>query len=386
MSGVGSAITGFAVPFIAVSVLNATPGQMAALVFAGQVPNLLFSLLAGTWVDRRQRRPLLIRTDLARAALLALIPLGMAGGFLSLPLLWAIAGASTTLTLIFTLASVAILPSVVPEDRIVDANAKLLLSESTVALVGSSFAGALVQLVSAPRAIILDIGSYLLSAFTLRTVQVKETAPVPGRGFRTIGAEIAEGVRALVATPVLLALAISMGIIVLGGAISQTVTMIFYLDRLGLNAATLGLFGTSAGLGAMAGSWLSSRVALAMSVGGAIVLAGFLESVSALAVPAAALVPYPVILLCGTSALAGMAYAILGVNQMSLRQRITPTRLLGRVTAARRCVIFLMAPAGAAIGGWVGSRSSVDHALVVAGLVTLAGAIYAWASPIRSAR
>ncbi|MGC4192154.1 MAG: MFS transporter [Thermomicrobiales bacterium] len=100
VSGMGSVITGLAVPITAVEVLGATPAQMAGLAFAGMLPDLVFGLLAGVWVDRVRRRPLLIAADLGRAAILLAIPVAAFLGMLSMPLLWIVAFGSATLTLV----------------------------------------------------------------------------------------------------------------------------------------------------------------------------------------------------------------------------------------------------------------------------------------------
>lgn len=386
VSGVGSSITATAVPLTATMVLGATPGHMAMLVFAGQLPDLLFGLLAGAWVDRRRRRPLLIGTDIGRALLLTLIPLGAFLGFLNICLLWIVAFGSAALTLVFALASVAVLPAIVRQDQLVDANSKLHMSEAVLALAGPGLAGALIQMVTAPRAIIADVVSYIVSAFSLGGMTIREANPeYRGDGFNAIRAEIAEGLRALMNTPLLRALAISMGVIVVGGAINQTVIMLFMINTLGFSPFTIGLVAASTGIGALTGAVFAQRVALASSVGGAIVAAGFLQAGALMIVPTAAYVDVPTAILMAASLLNGIAYSVLSINQISLRQRITPTHMLGRVTAARRFLIFCMGPFGAAAGGWIGTAFGLEAALLAGGLVTLGASIYMWHSPIKTA-
>lgn len=385
ISGIGSSVTSVAVPFIAVALLDATPGQMALLVFAGQLPDLVFGLLAGAWIDRQRRKPMLIRTDFGRAGLLSLIPIGMYFDFLGMPLLLFVAFMSASMTLIFTLASVAILPAVVTEDRLVDANSKLHMGEAAISLVGPSFAGAFIQLVSAPKAVIADIFSYLASAWMLRHVALDEVDPGSGGGVRVVFREIREGLAALIATPLLTALAVSMGIIVLGGAISQTVLMIFYVNVLSLSPAQIGIIAAATGLGTLIGAFIAQRVASFLTLGGAIISAGTLGAVSMMIVPAASSFAVPVGVLVSTGVANGIAYSVISINQISLRQRVTPIRLLGRVTAARRFMIFCMAPIGAALGGWLGTHFSIEMTLLSAAFVTLLGSVYAFFTPIRTA-
>lgn len=385
ISGIGSSVTSVAVPFIAVALLEATPGQMALLVFAGQLPDLMFGLLAGAWIDRQRRKPMLIRTDFGRAALLSLIPIGMYFGFLGMPLLLLVAFMSASMTLLFTLASVAILPAVVTEDRLVDANSKLHMGEAAISLVGPSFSGAFIQLVSAPKAVIADIFSYLASAWMLRHVALDEVDPESSGGMRAVFREIREGLVALIATPLLTALAVSMGIIVLGGAISQTVLMIFYVNVLNLSPAQIGFIAAATGLGILIGAFIAQRVASFLTLGGAIISAGILGAVSMMIVPAASSFAVPVGVLVSTGVVNGIAYSVLSINQISLRQRTTPIRLLGRVTAARRFMIFCMGPVGAALGGWLGTHFSIEMTLLSAAFVTFLGSVYAFFTPIRTA-
>lgn len=387
VSGIGSSITATAIPLTAAFALDATPGQMAALVFAGQLPDLLFGLIAGVWVDRVRRRPILIVTDLGRALLLAVIPIAAFLGVLSMPLLWLVAFGSAALTLFFTLASVAVLPAIVREDQLVDANSKLHMSEAVLTLAGPGAAGVLIQLVTAPKAIIVDVVSFLVSAFSLGGIATAE--PKPERresGLRPIGREIREGMHELIRTPLLRALALSMGLIVVGGAMVATVGILLLARTLSLSPGTIALLPACAGIGTMIGAVIASRVANRLTLGGAIVGAGFLEAFAMLLTPSAALLAQPIPLLVVTGVISGIAYSVLSINQISLRQRITPIHLLGRVTAARRFLIFCMAPAGAAVGGWMGAHLGYEATMLAGGCVTLIGALYMWASPIRDAR
>lgn len=387
ISGIGSAITATAIPLTAAIALNATPGQMAALVIAGQLPDLLFGLVAGVWVDRVRRRPILIGTDLGRAALLAVIPIAALFDVLSMPLLWIVAFGSAALTLFFTLASVAVLPTIVRENQLVDANSRLHMSEAVLGLVGPSGAGALIQLITAPKAIIADVVSFLVSALALGGVASSEPKPAKSRpGIAAIWHEVREGLHELIRTPLLRALAISMGLIVVGGSMTATVYILFLVRTLSLGPATIGLIAAFTGVGALIGAIIAGRVASRWTLGLAIVGAGFLESIAMLLAPAAAVVPNAIPWLMLTTMLAGIAYSVLSINQISLRQRITPSHLLGRVTAGRRFLIFCMAPLGAVAGGWLGSSVGFEATLLAGGGVTFLASIYMWYSPIRTAR
>jgi len=390
ISGLGSAITGTAIPLTAALVLHATPAQMAALVFAGQLPDLLFGLIAGVWVDRVRRRPLLIGADLGRAVLLAVIPIAAFMGTLSFPILWFVAFGSAALTLVFTLASVAILPAIVRQDQLVDANTKLQMSESVISLVGPGAAGFLIQLVTAPKAILGDVFSFLSSAWSLGGVGALESKPTRQASPHThpladIWREIREGLHELLRTPLLRALAISMGVIVVGGSVQMTVQILFYTRILGLSAFAIGMLAACTGVGTLIGSALAGRAAFRWPLGKVMILASATEGIVVFGSAFADRVSYPLVVLAGLGVIGGVGYAIFSINQISLRQRITPIHLLGRVTSARRFLIFCMAPFGAALGGGLGTAIGLQPTLMVGGVILLGGTLVMWFSPIRAA-
>jgi len=386
ISGLGNAITGVAIPVTASIVLHATPAQMAVLIFAGQLPDLLFGLLAGVWVDRVRRRPLLIGADLGRAIILALIPIAAFTDLLSMRVLWVVAFGSAALSLIFTLASVAILPAIVEKSQLIEANTRLHMSESVLTLAGPGAAGLLIQFVTAPKAIIADVGSYIVSAWSLGSIGTAEVKPQhtsSGRPIADIRREISEGMHELVRTPLLRSLAISMGVIVLGGSVQMTVQIIFYTQILGFTAVVIGLLAASHGIGSLLGAAFAGRAASAWPLGKVLIFSASIEGIVAFVPPFVDHVAYPVALLIGTGIVQGFAYAIFSINQISLRQRITPIHVMGRVTAARRFLIFCMGPIGAGLGGWLGTVSGLQPTLVVGAAILLTGSLVMWYSPVR---
>src|SRR5579884_2587585 len=208
ISQVGSQITFLALPLTAILLLDATPVQMGVLTALGSVPSLLAGLHAGAWVDRRQRRPVLIAADLGRAALLALIPLAWLAGRLSLGLIYAVALLGGLLSLAFDVAYQALLPHIVRRQHLLTGNSKLELSRTAAEMVGPAFAGWLVQLVAAPLTIAGDALSYVGSALLVWRIRAKEPVPrerEPGRAL--LRTEIVEGLRAVFGNPWLRAIA-----------------------------------------------------------------------------------------------------------------------------------------------------------------------------------
>jgi len=201
-SMVGAQVTAVALPLTAALHLDATPGQMGLLVAAGLAPYLLLGLPAGVLVDRVRRRPVLIGTDVARAALLASVPLLALTDLLRIELLIAIALALGACAMLFELAHPAYLPTLVGRERLEQSNARLHGSASVADLGGPGLAGLLVEVVTAPVALLVDALSFLASALGLRAIRRPEPPPRPAPG-RDARREVAEGLRATFTSPLL---------------------------------------------------------------------------------------------------------------------------------------------------------------------------------------
>jgi MFS family permease len=381
ISALGSKVTATALPLTAAVTLQATPGQMAMLVIAGQLPDVIFGLLAGSWVDRGRHRQFLIGTDLGQALLLAIIPAAAILGVLNLQVLLAVAFLTGSLSLLSGIASVAVLPSVVRGDQLVDANAKLTAAGTVASLAGPGFAGALIQLLSAPKAILVDSISYIVSAFSLRGIGGKVVHPAAARS--TMLSDIREGLRELIATPLLRALTLSSAIFAAGLAMQATVLMLFLTRSLHMGPTSIGIFLAASGLGAFGGSLIAGRVSQRVGVGYSIIGGTLIESIAAIAIPLSVAIPNPIPLLIAGQILNGVGISVYSINHISLRQSAVQPRLLGRITAGRRFVTFCIAPVGAIIGGWIGATYGLAPALSGAAFLFFAGTAIMWLSPVR---
>ena len=378
-SGAGTAITNVALPLAAVLVLRATPAEMGLLAAAGSLPNLLFGLVAGVWVDRVKRRPILVCADIGRALLLITVPAAAWLGQLSFLQIWIVTFATGTLTVFFQIAAISVLPALVEKKQLVEANSKLSTSDAVISIAGPAAAGGLVQLFSAPRVILIDAVSYLLSALALGGVSEQESpspaprsredAAEPGTGFRSaaasIGREVGEGVYELLRTPLLRALTISSSLGMLAGSISAAVQMLFLVNQLEFTPSIIGIVAAVGGIGSLAGAMLAGNAARLLQAGKTLVVGKLLWIVGALLLASADLTGYEMAAAGAAQALVGLGSTLYFVNQLSLRQAITSVRLLGRVTAARRFVLFGVATVGAFIGGALGESIGLRATLLV---------------------
>jgi MFS family permease len=383
VSQLGSQVTALAFPLTAALTLDAGPGAMALLGVAGTLPTLLFGLLAGVWVDRLPRRPLLIGADLARAVLLGSIPLAALFGTLRLPQLYVVAFLAGVCTLVFDVAYHAILPTLVPGAQLVEGNSKLELSRSAAEIAGPGLAGNLAHVVTAPGAIALDAISFIASALCLRHARpTAALAPVtPAR--RALRAELGDGWRFIQRDPVLRALVGGVALLQVANAALETVVLLYLARELGLGAATLGLVFAAGNVGFLAGALLPARMAARVGVGPSIALALALTASADLLVPLAS---GPRVLIIALLLLAlfgfGLGRTIFNVHQVSLRQRLTPAALIGRVNATVLALTAGLAPFGALLGGALGATFGLRETLFIAGGGELLAALWLAVSPV----
>ena len=383
ISKAGSYVTNLALPLTAVLALGATPTQMGLLAAAGSLPNLLFSLIAGVWVDRTRRRPILVWTELGRAVLLGSVSLAAVLGSVTFAHLYVVAFVAGTLGVFFTIASVAVLPAVVPKDQLVAANSAVAMSDLVLQIAGPGAAGGLIQLVSAPKAIVVDALSYLVSAGTLGRVRIVEQPPTRAAR-RSIWTEIGAGLHELMRTPLLRALTLSGVVGAFGLSMQGAVWMLFVVRELGLGPAALGLLGTIGGIAAMGGAILAARTSHGLGIGPAVILGQALWTIGAVLPALAGLAGGAwAPLIAGTIA-TSVGATIFSVNQMSMRQQLSDVGLLGRVTAARRFLVLGAAPLGATLGGVLGSLVGLRLTLLVGAIGPLLALLVVFYSPVRA--
>jgi predicted MFS family arabinose efflux permease len=386
VSLLGSQVTLVALPLTAVLTLHAGPTQMSALRVASTLPFLVFGLLAGAWVDRRSRLGVLTLSSLGQGLLLAVIPaLALAGG-LRMELLYAIAFLVGILTVLFDVAYQAFLPSLVPSESLVGANSRLETSRSLVQVIGPSVGGLLVQVLTAPLAILADVASFLFAALTLRTIPDPEAA-VPAAERASLLHEVWEGLGALLGHPVLRAIAAATTLNNLTVAIATPVLFLYMVRTLHLTPTLVGVALAVNGLGgvggAIAGAGASRRLPVPVILGLGLFLGGVGILLVASAVGSASMVV--AILFAGEAAL-GFALPFFNINQLSLRQSLTPARLQARVHASSRTLTWGAVPVGAVIGGILGEHIGLRSTLVVSGVGTVVVALVAYVSILLATR
>ena len=383
VSQIGAQVSFLALPLVAAIALDASPVQMGLLTAAGAAPDLIVGLHAGALVDRHRRRPILVGGDLGRAALLGLIPLAWAVGALSIGFLYAVVLLTGALSLFFDLAYQAYLPTLVPRERLVDGNAKMKLSRTAAEIVGPGLAGGLIQLLTAPIAIALDAGSYLVSALFIARIRTPEPAPARQDGAVRMWPEIREGLGVVFGDARLRSLVVGRGIVALFNAMLEAVFVLYITRVLGLGPALIGIIFAVGSVGFLIGALLperlSSRIGLGPAMAGGVTLVALSDLVVPLATGSHAIV---VPLLVLAQFFFGLGLTVFNVNQVSLRQAIVPDALRGRAGAVVRVILAGMVPLGAVLGGALGETIGVRETLLLAAAGELGAAMWLWFSPV----
>jgi predicted MFS family arabinose efflux permease len=385
ISQVGSRITRTALPFAAVITLGAGPFQMGILSGAAAASALLFGLFAGAWADRLRRRPILIGADLARAAVLLCVPIAAWRHSLSMGLLYAAAAITGALTVLFDSSYQAYVPSLVDRENIVQANAKLALSDSIAEVTGPGAAGFLVQALTAPIAILFDALSFLVSAFSLALIRKPEPAPERVAGSHILH-EIRDGLHVVWRSPYLRPMALRSATAAFFMGSFGSLYPLLTVKVLGLSPATIGVVVSVGGAFAIAGSLLSERVVARLGIGRTFLAAVVISGVTSFLHPLA----HGPVVLCCVFLCAGQAgdfvFPALNVAEMSLRQAAAPPHILARVNSAMNLLFTGIIPVGAFVGGAVASTIGVRTTMLIGAAGYLASSLWLVFSPIPALR
>lgn len=374
VSQLGTQLSFFAFPFIAVELLDATPLQLGILTSIQFAPFVLLGLPVGVLVDRFPRRPLLVAADFTRVALLALAALALAGDWLTLGLLYAFSVAIGSVSIVFDIASQSILPELVRRHRLVDANTGLEISRSAAQIGGAGLAGAIVQWLGATVAVALDALSYVVSGTFLAWLRLP-TEPVAKAPAARSGwwREAAAGLGFVFRHTVLRWLAIASGLANLGVAAMEALLVLFALRILDISAGQLGIVFAAGNVGILAGSFVTAWLTRRMREGAVLTLAAVAKAVGVLLVPLASL-GAPVVVLAAGQLLRTLGVVMWNIIGVTVRQVVTPDAMLGKVNATMRVAAWSGLPVGGLLGGAIAGEIGVRPTLFVAAAVAFAAA------------
>jgi predicted MFS family arabinose efflux permease len=381
----GSLITRIALPLLAILTLGAGPIEVAVLRGMDLGATLIVGLVAGAWVDRLRRRPVLIWADLGRAALLGSIPLAFVLGVLTFWQLLAVAAAAAVLTAFFDAADNAFLPTLVEREQLVDANSALAASGSAAEFLGFGISGVLVQILTAPITILIDAITYVVSAILLLTIRHEEAPPPKVEDREPVLDEIRHGLRLVRHDPVLRAFATASMLLAAMWGIFGATFFLFALEELDLGPALVGAVAAIGGLSSLFGAVLASRSTRRFGVGRVAIAAMLVCAVGQLFIPLApAGLPLVALgFLVIQQLVADSAVTVYDVTEVSVRQSLVKDREQGRV-AATFSVLSVAAQLAATIGA--GLLAEVIGLRATAFLAPIGGVLAAailWWSPVR---
>lgn len=352
VSAVGYRITRTVLPIIAITTIDANAAQVALLAALSFAPGLVVSLFAGGLVDRRAKRPLLIGSDLFRAAILLTVPVAAHFGSLSMAQLYLVAGAVGGATTLFGIADNSFLPAVVAKSDLVSANSRLEASESVAEGIGPWIGGVLVSLIGAPLALVFDAASYLWSALLLGRV-TKSGAPIeteaPAAGMFQ---DAIAGFRTCRAAPLVWRMLWATGLVAFSGGFFFAYYMVVTVDLLSLSPAVVGLIIGFGGLGSFMGALAAGPAERRFGLFNAIVLTLLLAKIWDFAMPLSLVFPEFAVPLLISAQLVGDGFMTISVIlALSLRQLLVPEARLGRASASFHLIEGSALVAGALTAG-----------------------------------
>jgi MFS family permease len=377
VSASGSAVTRVALPLVAVVTLHASALEMGVLSALSIAPHLLFGLHAGVWVDRWSLRRVLICTDIGALVLLGSVPAAAAVGWLRIEQLYVVAVLTGVMALLSDTASQTMIPALVPREDLMRANSAALLNLNLAGTLGPSAAGLLVQVLTAPFAILVDAASYVVS--TVSAYLIREPDRPAARPRSEV--RLTAGLQVLFGHRMLRPLVVSAAIAAMAGAMQGPLVVLFLIRELHKSAAFVGLTLTVSGAAAVAGSVIATGWCNRVGIGRSYLTGVFLASLTGAALFTGLT---PVILL--GQIFAGLGMSLFAVPQRTLRQALAPEGLVGQVTSSWRTLVIGGQTVGAVLSGAVATAIGVRPTLLLVTAGMLAGLSVAVCSPLRTLR
>jgi MFS family permease len=386
ISLIGSRVSVLAVPSIAILALHSGAFVVGVLIALQWVPFLLLGSLAGVWVDRWPRKPVLTITNIGRAVLMALIPLAYLVHALALWELFVVAAVTGILTVFFQVAFRAYLPTLLKREQFVEGNAKLQLSQAVAQVGGTPIAGVLIGWLGATLAIIADAASYVVAAVCLQGIRHKEAAPAPSpaaaRGVRGTLADMGTGFRITWQNKILRNLAGMAATGNLALSMASAVLLVYLYRDLNLGPAAVGIALGVGSTGFLLGAFASRKVTVRLGIGPTLLVCSLLLGAGYLILPIAGLGGGLVIV--GLSQFfAALQAGPVNVAIMTLVQAVTPPQMMGRVAGVSLTFVWGGNALGGLIGGVLGAVFGNSAALLICGVVGLLSGAFVFGPVLR---
>ncbi|MFD1931604.1 MULTISPECIES: MFS transporter [Nonomuraea] len=363
----GTQLSYVALPLLAVTALDASPGEVGLLSSLATLVVLVMGLPAGVWVDRVRRRPVMVTMDVVRAAALATVAAAWWLDALTMEQLYLVAIVSGIGTLFFDVASHSMVPALVGRDRLTSANSLLVGTNSAMYITGRSVSGVLTQVLGAPLVLLLDAVTYVWSAWWLRGIRAVEPPPAVRE---PVVRQLREGLRFLFGNRVLVSIAAQGAMVNLGFPLATVLLPVLLIRELAFPEWVFGAFLAASGVGSLVGSACAHLFARWLGQGRAVWLLGVLTAPFSLLVP---LLDHGVWIWAAAAGLFVQSVRT-GVNNVllvSFRQQLTPDHMLGRMTSIMQVILMGAVGLGGLLAAGVGELWGV-RATLWAGAILMA--------------
>ena len=370
----GGQVTFLALPLTAAIMLHATPLQMGILTAMEALPYTLFGLFTGVLVDRSRKLPLIIMADLSRGAALLAVPIAAWLGWLSMPVLYIVGFLVGLGGIVGWAAYQVFMTERVGRDNLVEANSRIALSDSSAQLIGPGLAGIFIQWLTAPFAILLDACSFFISAWMLRGIPDKASDlpkvrhDVGNANWKGIWADAREGLHLIWHNPILRSLAWGLAVWQFVKHIYLAIIILYAARDLQLSAGKIGAIWMMGGAGFLLASFAIARANRRFGVGCTMLAGLLITGVAWLMIAAVGPGDWAGFRLGVALFFFDLGAMLFFINYLSLRQSVTPDRLLGRVTSTMIFLSIAMAPAGSLVGGLMGEAFGLRTTIAVSGI------------------
>lgn len=382
VSQIGDRVSELAIPLIAILALDASASEVGALTAAVWLPNL-FSIVVGSWVEHwPSKRRLMVAADLVRAVVLLTIPVAYVAGALNLAQLFVVAIVAGAGQVVFDTAYPPFFVAMVSKRDFLDANSLLSMSRSASFIAGPALGGGLVQLLTAPVAVLVDAVSFLWSAWMIRGLRVAER-PVQGPGSEPWHRRVGMGLRFVVTHPYLRAGLGCVSTVNFFTFMANALLILFASRELGLSAGVIGLAFGVGSVGGLLGAWAAPRLSVRFGVGPMIVV-GSIVFPAPIALVAVAAGPawLAAATLGAAEFISGFGVMLLDINLNAVQASVTPDAVRSRIAGAFRTINYGTRPLGALIGGLLGSYLGLRPTLLLSTLGAVLGFLWLLPSPI----
>lgn len=382
----GNMVGGSALAFTAVLVLHANALEIGLIGAAHLVPDVFLGLFAGVWVDRLRKRPLMIVADVGRFVALVTIPIAYALDALTIGQLLVVSFATGTFEILFDVSYQAYLPSLVEKDNILEGNSKMAASASVAEVGGFGISGWMVQILTAPVAILVDAISFLASAAALIFIRKPEPEPPPVERRESVRQEIVEGARTIARNPILRSTLIAHDISGFAFRMYGAVFLLYTANELGFDPGVLGMTWAVGGAASLVGATFAGRAAAKLGLGPALMIGLSGMGAAMLLIPAVHDASIIALVMMIGAQFGDGVYMIWQVNHQTLKQSITAHELLGRVSSGFRVSNTIAMLLGALAGGVMGELVGLRETLVVGAGVMIASGLWLLVTPVWSMR